>query len=229
MKQTVNTARVTVLYFWKIRRRHLFFAFLHMAIDPQFFRRTRAVHFAKSLGTGRGQTFTPRDADMSRWGVLVTINEDELVAFDKAKIISSWRKKSISEFRVLLDPIASHGSWSKKDPFSYSSIKPAGQVVAITRARISFFKNFLFWKSVPPVTSSLHSSPGLISAIGIGEAPIGLQGTFSYWQSADALKEFAYKGAAHREVIEATERNKWYREELFARFSVREVRGQISN
>ena len=39
----------------------------------------------------------------------------------------------------------------------------------------------------------------------------------------------AYKGKDHQEVIAATSRNKWYREELFARFSVREMRGEISN
>ena len=33
----------------------------------------------------------------------------------------------------------------------------------------------------------------------------------------------------YSEAIEATSRNKWYSEELFARFSVREVRGEISS
>ena len=84
-----------------------------------------------------------------------------------------------------------------------------------------------FFKSVPPVTASLHSSPGLISTIGIGEAPIGLQGTFSLWESMQAIKDFAYKGAAHQKAIAQTSEFDWYAEELFARFAVREMRGMI--
>jgi hypothetical protein len=99
--------------------------------------------------------------------------------------------------------------------------------VAITRARIKWRKNIVFWKSVPPVTTSLHRSPGLISAIGIGEAPIGLQGTFSIWESGEAVKNFAYSGAAHKEAIKATHRHAWYAEEMFARFALIKSNGAL--
>jgi hypothetical protein len=220
---------VTVAYFWKLSKRNISFALFRMALDRGGLRRFPGVSFAKMLGTGRGETFTPKDADVTRWGAVITIDENFLATLDASQIVKRWRKKATSEFRAILDPIASHGLWSNENPFSYASTKPSGAVVAITRARIATLKNVIFWKSVPAVTQSLHQSEGLISAIGIGEAPIGLQGTFSYWQSSDHLKAFAYKGRAHQEVIEATSRNKWYREELFARFSVREVRGEISN
>ena len=78
---------------------------------------------------------------------------------------------------------------------------------------------------MPPVTESLHSSAGLIATIGIGEAPIGLQGTFSHWKTGADLRNFAYKGAAHQGAIAATERHQWYAEELFSRFAVRDIRG----
>jgi hypothetical protein len=64
-------------------------------------------------------------------------------------------------------------------------------------------------------------------AIGIGEAPIGLQGTFSLWNNAADLRTFAYKGEAHIKAIADTEKFQWYAEELFARFSVREERGSM--
>jgi hypothetical protein len=67
----------------------------------------------------------------------------------------------------------------------------------------------------------------LVAAIGIGEAPIGLQGTFSLWESATAIRDFAYKGAAHQKAIADTSAYNWYSEELFARFAVREVRGTL--
>jgi hypothetical protein len=77
------------------------------------------------------------------------------------------------------------------------------------------------------VTISLKAAPGLIAAIGIGEAPIGLQGTFSLWESASAIREFAYKGAAHQKAIADTSTYNWYSEELFARFAVLDQRGTI--
>ncbi len=196
---------ITVIYFWKIERSGIPFALFRMAIDRTLLRRSNGVTFAKMLGCGKGETFTPSDADPIRWGCLVVIPESQLAQLDSSSTITKWRSKSISEFRVVLDPIASTGMWSKQKPFEPSA--PAnfdGQVVAITRARIKASQTMRFFKSVPPVTASLHSSPGLISTIGIGEAPIGLQGTFSLWESMQAIKDFAYKGAAHQKAIAQT-------------------------
>jgi heme-degrading monooxygenase HmoA len=46
-----------------------------------------------------------------------------------------------------------------------------------------------------------------------------LQGTFSLWESGAAVREFA-RGEAHAEVVARTEPERWYAEELFARFDV---------
>jgi hypothetical protein len=216
---------VTVIYFWKIKSSKVGFALLRMALDRGALRGIKGVRFAKMLGTGKGETFTPRDADANRWGALIVIDGANLEMLDNSKLINRWRANSISEVRYLLDPISSHGLWAKVNPFAYATSQTDGEVIAITRARIKWFQNFRFWRAVPPVTQSLHSSPGLINTIGIGEAPIGLQGTFSHWRTGADLRNFAYKGAAHQDAIAATERHQWYAEELFARFAVRDIRG----
>ena len=214
-----------VAYFWTIKPSRLPLAIFAMGFNRFNFMADKNVSFFKSLGTGKGETFTPKDADPLRWGVVASVEDIE--SFDNCIVVKSWRKNSVSEFRAVLDPISSHGQWAKKDPFVANIKNWEGQVAAITRARIKWSQNFRFWSSVPPVTISLKSSPGLISAIGIGEAPIGLQGTFSLWESAAAIRDFAYKGAAHQKAISDTAAYKWYSEELFARFAVLEVRGQI--
>jgi hypothetical protein len=199
-----------------------------MARDRRRLRHSRGVHFAKMLGTGTGENFTPSDADLSRWGALVVIDEAQLVSFDSNAVIAGWKKRSASEVRLVLDPIAAHGLWSRSNPFDWSHTPAADtKVVAITRARIKWLQNFRFWSAVPPVSTQLHQSPGLVAAIGIGEAPIGLQGTFSLWESGKALRDFAYKGSAHQGAIEATHRFNWYAEELFSRFAVRHMRGHL--
>ena len=224
----MNEDLVTVIYFWKIKQSKVGFALLRMALDRQALRRFLGVRFAKMLGTGKGETFTPRDADATRWGALVVLESSQLTSLDESKLVKRWRKNCLDEVRYLVDPISSHGLWAKTNPFDYQKSAGEGEVVAITRARIKWAQNFRFWRAVPPVTSSLHASPGLINTIGIGEAPIGLQGTFSHWRSGSDLRNFAYKGAPHQEAIAATERHAWYAEELFARFAVRDIRGSIT-
>jgi len=219
-----------VVYFFTVPRKGIPFAFLSMAIDRMRSRKFTGISFSKLLGTGSGQTFTPSDAVLTRWGMVVVIDENRIKAFDQSSIISNWRKRSTSEFRTVLSPLSSHGLWAKKNPFDFLAAlsNPDAQIAALTRARIKWNKNFIFWKSVPPVVIDLHSNPGLHAAIGIGEAPIGLQGTFSLWKSASALRDFAYKGKAHQVAIAQTQSIGWYSEELFARFEVLALRGEIT-
>ena len=215
-----------VAYFWTIKPRAIPFAILAMALDRFALTRSKNVGFYKSLGTGKGETFTPADANSLRWGLVAQVND--LDAFDQSSLVKRWRKNSVDEFRAVLEPISSHGKWAGKEPFVASVKDWDGPVAAITRARIKWHQNFRFWSSVPPVTISLKSAPGLMAAIGIGEAPIGLQGTFSLWESSAAIKDFAYKGAAHQKAIADTATYNWYSEELFARFAVKDMRGSIA-
>ncbi|CAB4887852.1 unannotated protein [freshwater metagenome] len=209
----------TVVFIFTIRKSAILFAFIQMAVGRRTARRIKGVSFAKLMGTGTGKTFTPSDADLSQWAILFVADSVDVV--DSSKFISQWRKRSVKSEKYLLNPISSHGEWSKKKPFTLEPSGHAdGPVVAITRARLKWSQAIRFWKSIPPVVTDLHQSPGLIYSIGIGEAPIGLQGTFSVWKSGGALRDFAYKNAPHRAAIADTEKYRWYSEELFARFEL---------
>ncbi len=222
---------IVALYFWEVSPSAVPLAIGHMALDRfklNSLRKKSQLSFFKLLGTGKGKSFTPKDADPLRWGLLVCLPEEGLKHFDNSPLINRWRTIANSEFRALLTPISAHGKWAGQEPFEVDAdLKWAGPVAAITRAKIVVKKNPLFWRAVPPVTQSLRGAAGLKVAIGIGEAPIGLQGTFSIWDSAADLKEFAYSGAAHQGAIRATKTNEWYSEELFARFAVIEQRGEL--
>jgi hypothetical protein len=137
-----------------------------------------------------------------------------------------WDVASDERLRVALRPIASRGRWAGRAPFGDPAPRRVdGPVAALTRARIRPSRAREFWRSVPPVSADLHRTPGLRLAVGVGEAPIGLQGTFSVWDGSDALGAFAHRGAAHREAVRRTAELGWYAEELFARFSVLELDG----
>lgn len=181
------------------------------------------------MGTGAGRTFTPRDADLRQWAILtVWDSKQDAQSWLESRVVRSWNRISIEAASFMMRTISTHGTWSGNEPFRVSEgIDPAAPVAAITRARIKNSRARFFWRSVPPVTAALHDSPGLIAAVGIGEAPIGLQGTFSFWSNAASLRTFAYQGQAHRDVIQRTHETGWYAEELFARFEVIQVRGHL--
>lgn len=219
----------TYIFIWKIKRRDIWRALLHMGLDRRNLRQNSAISFFKLLGTGSGERFTPRDADSQTWAVLVTSNAsiDELHAM---KPFTSWRKFARSEESYTLTPISSHGAWGGIEPFHNDQPQSwKGEIAAITRAKIKWHLNLRFWRATPTVTEALHNSPGLIRAIGIGEAPIGLQGTFSHWRSSEDLRAFAYRGEAHQRAIALTSELNWYSEELFARFAVIDYQSSTLN
>jgi len=223
---------ITVVYLWRIPIKRAPQAIWHMAVDRLSLKRDNSVGFFKLIGTGTGETFTPRDADPTLWGLIVTMDEESVADFDAGTVVTAWRKFALAESRYLASPISAHGKWAGLQPFEVDfelGKTWTGQVLAITRAKIRWSKNLRFWHAVPPVIESLRGGSGIESAIGIGEAPLGLQGTLSIWSDGAALKDFAYKGEAHSAVIRETVSRRWYSEELFARFALREVRGSVTS
>ena len=91
-------------------------------------------------------------------------------------------------------------------------------VAVLTRATVRPSRWHRFRGSRPPVSRELAGARGLHAAVGIGEAPVGLQATFSIWSDAAAVAAFA-RSPEHRAVVRRTREEGWYGEELFARFT----------
>jgi len=216
-------AGLVTLHLFTVAPRGVPEAVARMALDRRHLATTAGLSFSKSLGTGSGRTFAPRDADPLRWGLLgVWASASALAAFERSSPVSSaWRRLATERWRVDLVPLRSRGRWAGREPFAveHRASRP-GPVAAITRARIRWSQQRAFWRAVPPVALDAGASSGMRFGVAIGEAPVGLQGTFSVWESAEALTGFAYRAAPHRAAIDETARRDWYAEELFARFAV---------
>jgi hypothetical protein len=223
------TPPVVALTVWGVSPRRVPAAITRIGLDRLHLRRAPGLRFAKLLGTGDGRTFTLRDADPLHWALLTVW--DDVAAADRFATTTTHRRwNSISDelLDIRMTPLASRGRWAGREPFtptSPSGRPDPGPVASITRARIRPTRALSFWRAVPPVSADLATVAGLELAIGIGEAPIGLQGTFSLWRSNAALNDFAHRRPAHAEVVRRTEGERWYSEELFARFAVHSIAG----
>jgi hypothetical protein len=142
------------------------------------------------------------------------------------RVIQSWTNLSETHARLDLAPIASRGTWSGRQPFETSTpARTDGMVLALTRARLKPSRAATFWRAIPPVAATLRDAPGLLARFGVGEAPIGWQGTVTVWRSTTDLVGFAYRQPEHRAAIARTARVGWYAEELFARFAICGIMG----
>jgi len=182
------------------------------------------VRFAKLLGTAH-RFGRP---DPSRWAAVVSwADAGAADDFESRPVASAWRGLASGYCRLDLSPVASRGAWAGQRPFDPGPAPPpaTGEVLALTRARLRPSRAVRFWRSMGPVAAGARDANGLLSAFGIGEAPIGWQGTVSLWRDSCDLIEFAYRHPEHRAAIAATPARRWYAEELFARFAVVRIAG----
>lgn len=226
----MDTAPLTTLHLHRIGAAQVPAALVRTAIDRFVFARTPGVRFAKCLGCGDGTTFGVTDADLTTWGHLVVWDDPrDLARFEATSPVArGWAAIATDTWRADLRALRSQGSWSGRAPFGPTGAASSdGPVAAITRARLAIGHWRAFWDAVPPVAADLAGAEGLAFRIGIGEAPIGLQGTFSVWRDTTALTDFAYRRSPHREVIDRTQSEGWYAEELFARFALVQATGTL--
>jgi len=214
---------------WGVDTRAVPRAFTRMGLDRRTVRSLPSVTFAKLLGTGSGASFTTRDADLNHWAILTCwANVDSAASFKDSAVPTAWKSIAHEHARFEMKPLSSRGTWSGRQPFGDPiASRWNGPIAAITRARIKPTQWVDFWRSVPRVSADLDQLPGVVFRLGIGEAPLGLQGTFSVWQNNAALSDFAHRRSPHREVIERTHATNWYAEELFARFALTSASGSF--
>jgi hypothetical protein len=218
---------VVSLHVWGVAARHVPTAVTRMARHRGPVRALPGVTFAKLLGTGSARSFTPRDADARHWGLLLCWSDpDGPARFADSPVAAAWDRIAEESATWSMRPITSTGRWAGREPFGAPPPRRwDGPVAAITRGRIRPSQWRAFWSAVPPVALDVRQGGGMTFALGIGEAPVGLQGTFSTWTGNAALRAFAYQRGPHRAVIDQTRQRDWYVEELFARFALLSAEG----
>jgi hypothetical protein len=197
-------------------------ALAHLGLDRWPLAHTSGLTFWRLLGVGRGRVFDPR-ADLHRYALFTVWNSYfALQRFEAhSALMQRISRRAEEVWTVHMRPVRWHGQWGGSDPFTgmipVSSVDP-GPWVILTRATLNPSKLPAFLGAVSPVAEQLLQQPELINSVGVGEAPLLYQATLSLWRTLPAVTAFAYSSTPHSDVIRRTRRERWYREELFARF-----------
>ena len=194
----------------------------HLGLDRLSLSLTHGLHFWRLLGVGRGQVFDPH-ADLQRHAMFTVWNSyTALRCFEaRSTVMKRIRERSEEAWTVHMYPVRWHGKWGGRDPFAGMTTAPApepGPWIILTRATLYPNKVRPFLQAVPAIAEQLLQQPDYIKSVGVGELPLIRQATLSIWRALPPITAFAYSQTPHRDVIKRTRQERWYSEELFARF-----------
>lgn len=183
------------------------------------------IGFWKLCGSGMGEGFTP--TIFPNVIAILAVWPDENTArvrTAEADIYKCYAARATESWTVYLTPETARGHWSGQTPFDTNGARPKGPLAALTRATVGPKTLRRFWSRVPRISDIIGKDPNVIFKIGIGEVPLMQQVTFSIWPSEKAMANFARTGA-HGDAIRAVRDEGWFREELYARFTIQSDSG----
>lgn len=199
-----------------------FYALRNMGMWPSQVSNVSGLQFSKLMGVGSGNGFSVIP-DFGRYAWMAVWESEEAADtfFASHEAWKSYNLYTSSFSTFKMKNTMAHGSWGGSNPFvAVDKFQPEKKVAVLTRATIHWKDMLRFWKDVPSVSRSLGIDKPPILAVGVGELPFRYQATFSIWENGEEMMAYAYQHAAHRRMVEKTRKIGWYKEELFARFSL---------
>jgi spheroidene monooxygenase len=196
-----------------------------LAFSRWFTDQAPGLQFIKTLGSGRGGGFGLAPS-ASYQGVFCFFDDIEHAEQFEARseLLDRYRQRSDECLTITLQTANARGSWDGVSLQSGPPIPSNAPIAALTRASIRPSAAAAFWRYAPAAQAGLATAEGCELAIGLGEAPLLRQATFSLWQNAAAMDAYARTGA-HEEAIRAAWRHTFFSESMFIRFAPLAMRG----
>ena len=224
----VNVPQYAVLSMSRLRPSMVPWAVSRLVRGPSALAGTPGLRFARVLGSGHDAGFGLRPG-LDCQGVYATF--DALSAAqdfaDRSRSLEAYRSREVEGFRAVLRVLSSRGSWAGQglqvDPAA--TLRPGRPVAVLTRASIRPSKALRFWALSPDTEEELAAAPGCRVAVGLGEAPVLRQATFSLWDSVSTMEAFAHHGA-HQRALRQSWMEKHFSEWMFVRFAVESLTGR---
>ena len=201
-------------------------AFAQMATARFALRREAGIGFFKLLGSGTGEGFTPIP-NVSVYAILATwpdhVTAQSQIA--KSPTFRRYRAYAVEDCTLYLTPSTARGEWDGQAPFVTDAEPTNGPIAALTRATVKPLNALRFWRRVPDISQVIGDDPNVLFKIGVGEVPLLHQVTFSIWPDTQTMAQFARHDGPHARAIKAVRDGAWFKEELYARFALKNIEG----
>lgn len=210
-------------------REHQAWGWTRLARGPGAFRDVPGMEFAKVMGSGHDGGFSLRPSTSHQGLVCMLRTAEQAEAFLAGPLVQDARTRARESWWGLLAVTASRGTWDGQawGPSSVDALGDHAQdsaladapLAALTRASIRPTKVAAFWRHAPASQEAMTQAPGCDLAIGLGEAPVLRQCTFSLWRDVDAMTAYA-RGSAHGAAAQAALRQDYFTESMFVRLKL---------
>ena len=202
-------------------------AFGQMGLARRRVRGIPGIGFHKLFGSGSGASFDPRPnfgvyAILAAWPT----QKDARRQIHESPVFKAYRKHASEVGPLYLRAYQSAGRWDGVQPFAVRKLSaPPSPIAILTRATVRPGKLRAFWRSVPAISDALCDQGQARFWLGLGEVPMVHQVTLSVWPDTESMTRFAYESGFHRDAIRQAKENRWFSEDLFARFAVLDAEG----
>jgi hypothetical protein len=209
---------VVVVLLADIVSRHRLWGWSRIVQRDAPLRTVPGLRFAKALGSGHEGGFGLRPSG-SRQGLVANFSSlahaEHFVA--QSPIVQGYQQRATECCIALLRATSCRGAWGGNVIAATARAPSGAPVAALTRASIRPSKAWTFWRHSPASELALAQSPGCQLAVGLGEAPLLRQATFSLWDSQAAMDAYA-RGGAHLQALRGAQQGGWFSESMFVRF-----------
>ena len=220
-----DAGRVIVLVLVDVAPRALAWGWARLALRRWPLRHVAGLRFSKILGSGHEGGFGLRPSG-TRQGLLLGFDDENAARrfIDLSPVMAAYRSHARECCVALLRVASAKGSWSGAAFGPTGTLDGGGPIAALTRASIRPRHLAAFWRHSPPSERSLAEAPGCLLAVGLGEAPLLRQCTFSVWRDVAAMDAYARRGA-HQQAIRASKAGAFFSESMFLRLQLLQLRG----
>ena len=239
---------VVVVLLADFLRQHQGWGWLRLVAGATPYKDVPGLTMVKVMGSGHGGGFSLRPS-ATHQGLICTFSHLDLaLRFLDSPAVQAYRSRARECWTGVLSVQSARGHWDKQawqassaqalglsgenedkgeqgDPgLGWAGRPHSGPFAVLTRASIVPTKAMAFWRYAPAAQADLGQAPGCLLAMGLGEAPLVRQCTFSLWQDTAAMLAYAQQGA-HQVASAAAYKHQFFSESMFVRMQVLQMAG----
>lgn len=193
--------------------------------------------FVKVMGSGHGGGFGLRPSGSHQGWICLFADQRKASDFCEGEQVRDIISHSREHWLGMLSVTSTRGQWDQQawgvtsaDSLStavtsHETGRAVEPIAVLTRGTIRPAKALAFWRYSPAAQEQLSKAPGCKLAMGLGEAPLLRQCTFSLWTDTESMEAYAHSGA-HKQAIGAVQKNNYFSESMFVRMHVLYMSGQ---